>query len=249
MEHTLTAKISTRPDDINTLLEGLERYDVSHLATFQNYVATQCKDGTFDIEANLALLKLYQFNIDIQRDDDTVLNILVKGLVRFWSSDFMLAFHLLPPYVGEVVKLKNDEDGFLDQFSENAHKLLELYKLLDGSKYSEFWTLFESDDAYADLVADVVDFKDAIRKSIAQTIQISARAISVKVLEDWVNLTGSDFETWITKELGFGWEIDTKSGIVTIPANKENESKPVVSSETLHFDQLGYLIKRAYEGK
>lgn len=272
MENTLTSKPSTRPDDINTLLEGLDRYNVDNLSLFQAYVATQCQNGTFDIEANLALLKLYQFNTEISRDEDTVLNILVKGLVRFWAPDFMLALHLLPPYVGEVVRQSSNdkktnnksindtndksssnandgaediEGGYLDGFAENVQKLLGLFRLLDASKYSEFWSTFESDDSYADLVADVTDFESALRKSIAQTVEISARKMPVAVLEEWSNLSGNRFQEWVTKSLG--WSIDGTT--VVIPGNKENEAKPVVTSETLRFEQLSKLIKRAYEVK
>lgn len=270
MENTLTAKPATRPADINTLLEGLDRYNVDNLSLFQAYVAAQCQDGTFDIEANLALLKLYQFNTEISRDEDTVLNILVKGLVRFWAPDFMLALHLLPAYVGEVVKqsytdkktttkntsntndksssaadAEENEEGYLDGFAENVQKLLGLFRLLDASRYSEFWSTFESDDSYADLVADVSDFETALRHSIAQTVEISARKVPVTVLEEWSNLSGNRFQEWVTKSLG--WSIDGQT--VVIPANKENEAKPVVTSETLRFEQLGRLIKRAYEVK
>lgn len=255
MENTLTSKPATRPENINAILEGLGRYNVQNLELFHNYVATQCKEGTFDIEANLALLKLYQFNTEIPRDEETVINILVKGVVRFWSSDFMLALHLLPAYVGEVVKstgskkegAKNEEeaDRYLDSFAENVNKLLNLFKLLDASKFGEFWTLFESDDSYADLVADVADFETALRKSISQTVEISARRVPVSVLEEWVNLSGNKFQEWVTKTIG--WTIEGTS--VVIPANKENEAKPVVANEALHFEQLGSLIKRAYEVK
>lgn len=263
MENTLTSKPSTRPEEINRLLEGLDRYNVDNLSLFQSYVATQCNDGTFDIEANLALLKLYQFNTEISRDEDTVLNILAKGLVRFWAPDFMLALHLLPAYVGEVVKQSNadkkskntdkssspdangNEEVYLDGFAENVQKLLGLFRLLDASKYSEFWSTFESDDSYADLVADVTDFETALRKSIAQTVEISARKLPVTVLEEWSNLSGNRFQEWITKTLG--WTIEGST--VIIPPNKENEVKPVVTSETVVFEQLSRLIKRAYEVK
>lgn len=275
MDNTLTSKPSTRPADINNLLEGLDRYNVENLSLLQAYVAQQCQEGTFDIEANLALLKLYQFNTEITRDEDTVLNILVKGLVRFWAPDFMLALHLLPAYVGEVVKTgangdkksgksssgekssngaaagaaagdaEDSEEGYLDGFAENVQKLLGLFRLLDASRYSEFWSTFESDDSYADLVADVSDFESALRRSIAQTVEISARKMPVVVLEEWANLSGNRFQEWVTKTLG--WTIEDKT--VVIPANKENEAKPVVASETLKFEQLSKLIKRAYEVK
>lgn len=48
-----------RPEHIDTILNGLDRYNPETTATFQEYVAQQCENQTYDAYANLALLKLY----------------------------------------------------------------------------------------------------------------------------------------------------------------------------------------------
>jgi hypothetical protein len=47
-----------RPENIDTILNGLDRYNPETTTIFQEYVAQQCENQTFDSYANLALLKL-----------------------------------------------------------------------------------------------------------------------------------------------------------------------------------------------
>ncbi len=47
-----------RPPHIDTILNGLDRYNPETTAIFQDYVTQQCEDRTYDCYANLALLKL-----------------------------------------------------------------------------------------------------------------------------------------------------------------------------------------------
>lgn len=48
----------SRPEEIDQILNGLERYNPETTKTFQDYVTQQCEDKTYDCYANLALLKL-----------------------------------------------------------------------------------------------------------------------------------------------------------------------------------------------
>jgi len=48
-----------RPEHIDNILNGLDRYNPETTSVFQEYVAQQCADQTYDCYANLALLKLY----------------------------------------------------------------------------------------------------------------------------------------------------------------------------------------------
>jgi len=41
-----------------------QRYNPEILPQLEAYVAAQCEGGTYDLDANLAVLKLYQFHPD-----------------------------------------------------------------------------------------------------------------------------------------------------------------------------------------
>lgn len=49
---------TNRPEHIDTILNGLDRYNPETTTVFQDYVTQQCEDRTYDCYANLALLKL-----------------------------------------------------------------------------------------------------------------------------------------------------------------------------------------------
>jgi hypothetical protein len=59
-----------RPEHIENILNGLDRYNPETTEIFSKYVMEQCETQTYDCYANLALLKLYVlllcriFNID-----------------------------------------------------------------------------------------------------------------------------------------------------------------------------------------
>lgn len=48
-----------RPEHIDAILNGLDRYNPETTAVFQEYVVQQCDSKFYDCYANLALLKLY----------------------------------------------------------------------------------------------------------------------------------------------------------------------------------------------
>ena len=48
-----------RPEDIDRVLNGLDRYNPESTTVLQDYVMQQCENQTYDCYANLALLKLY----------------------------------------------------------------------------------------------------------------------------------------------------------------------------------------------
>ena len=61
-----------RPEDIEAILNGLDRYNPETTARFQEYVSQQCENQTYDCYANLALLKLYvQHIFDTHESEQT----------------------------------------------------------------------------------------------------------------------------------------------------------------------------------
>lgn len=48
----------TRPKEIEEILSTLSRYKPESIVVLEKYLATQCNERTYDIMANLALLKL-----------------------------------------------------------------------------------------------------------------------------------------------------------------------------------------------
>lgn len=122
-------------------------------------------------------------------------------------------------------------------------KLSALNALLEEASYAAFWTTLDSDDLYADLVADVAGFEELMRVRIAVTVGQCAREVERGVLQGWLGLEGDGFEKFVSGVCG--WGIDGK--IIRVPVNKENEAKGTVVREEVRFDQFSRVVKRAYE--
>jgi len=70
------------------------RYNPDNLMTLERYVDVQSRDNEYDLEANLAVLKLYQLNPHMYKKD-VVCQILLKALTNLPYPDFILCRCLL----------------------------------------------------------------------------------------------------------------------------------------------------------
>jgi len=236
-----------RPEHIDAILNGLDRYNPETTNIFQEYVTQQCEEKTYDCYANLALLKLYQFNPHLAKDE-TITNILVKSLTVFPTPDFSLALHLLPPHILTPISASSSLPAAGDApLSEAVQKLNVLNNLLSAANYAQFWSVLDSDDLYADLIADVSGFEELIRIRIASTISQSVREIQRSELENWLGMSGNKegFERFVREVCG--WGFDEKGEMVVVPLNKENEAKGTVVRENVKMEQFSRVIRRAYE--
>lgn len=84
----------TMRQTVATILKSIERYNPANLQTLERYVEMQSRENTYDLEANLAVLKLYQFNPE-KFNADITCQILLKALTNFPHTDFTLCKCLL----------------------------------------------------------------------------------------------------------------------------------------------------------
>ena len=178
-------------------------------------------------------LNSYQFNPQLAKDE-TITNILVKSLTVFPSSDFSLGLSLLPPHVLAPLSSSSHNPAAGDApLSEAVQKLNELKNQLEGANYADFWSTLDSDDLYADLIADVSGFEELMRVRIAATVSQAVREVDRNILESWLNLHGSEFEHFVGTVCG--WNVSGSK--IKVPLNKENEAKGTVVRENVKFDR------------
>jgi translation initiation factor 3 subunit K len=165
-------------------------------------------------------------------------------LTVFPQPDFSLALHLLPPHILTPASTSSALPAAGDApLSEAVQKLNVLNNLLGSASYSTFWSTLDSDDLYADLIADVAGFEELIRIRIALTISQAVREIERPVLESWLGLQGDALEKFVREVCG--WTID--GTVVKVPLNKENEAKSSVVRENVKIEQFSRVVRRAYE--
>ncbi len=47
-----------RPENIASIINGVERYNPEHIDALESYLNQQCENNQYDCEVNLAILKL-----------------------------------------------------------------------------------------------------------------------------------------------------------------------------------------------
>jgi translation initiation factor 3 subunit K len=82
------------PEAISGLIET-NRYNVEILPQLENFVQQQVEKQSYLLEANLAVLKFYQFHPE-KANKAVIGNILLKALAALPSTDFLLCMYLVP---------------------------------------------------------------------------------------------------------------------------------------------------------
>ncbi|XP_042880416.1 eukaryotic translation initiation factor 3 subunit K-like [Penaeus japonicus] len=204
---------------VASMLRGIERYNPENISTLERYVELQARENTYDLEANLALLKLYQFNPGTYQLT-VACQILMKALTNLPHTDFVLCKCLL------------GQDQMED---DNIKRIMYLHDLLEMCQFRTFW---EEKHQYADLVTGVKDFSDSIRKYICHVIGITYQHIEKHVLAQLLgNIDESNLQVWMNK---YGWK-EVESDLVLV-ANQEETVKTKNITEKIEFDSVAGIM-------
>jgi translation initiation factor 3 subunit K len=129
-----------------------------------------------------------------------------------------------------------------------VQQLTRLNTLLESAQYALFWSTLNSDDLYADLVADVAGFEELVRVRIAVEVGKAFREISADVLTQWLDVKNREaLERFVVDVCG--WEVDRSAGeiVIRVPKNRENEARSEIKSERVGVDMFGRVIRRGFE--
>jgi translation initiation factor 3 subunit K len=87
--------MATQPKAVQEALHHSKRFEIESVPVLVSFVKEQATSGTFDLEANIALLKLYQFYPQTI-DRDVIATVLLKALMNMPTNDFLLCSYLVP---------------------------------------------------------------------------------------------------------------------------------------------------------
>ncbi|XP_055380654.1 eukaryotic translation initiation factor 3 subunit K [Condylostylus longicornis] len=203
---------------ISEMLGSIERYNPDHLKVLEEYVEEQAKLGTYDLEANLAVLKLYQFNPHLMNLDITII-ILLKALTNLPHTDFVLAkCSLLPIQAKE----------------ETVKEIIYLADILEKCEFTLFWQRVDKNPA---ILFKINGFFDSIRKFICHVIGGSFQTIKKESLKSLLgDVEEKTLESWMKK---YGWKHD---GDLVFIAPQDENIKTKNISEKIEFDNLAPLM-------
>jgi translation initiation factor 3 subunit K len=98
----VTAKeASATQQQLQTVHNGRGFCEQANMAALETYLAEQVQNSTVDIDANLALLKLYQV-YPVTVNAEKVATVLIKGVMALPSTFFTGASTMVPESIHEV---------------------------------------------------------------------------------------------------------------------------------------------------
>jgi len=200
-------------EHIHNQLQDMNRYNPDNQPILEEYVMQQVREGSYDLDANMALLKLYQFYPNSTRNE-IILSVLLKGMMVLPEPHFVM-------YKSLVVSL-TDED-----MDKNLRRAFEIHKILEQCRFARFW---EELQAEHDMIVEFHGFEEAIRIYICGVIQNSFQRLSRDNLKEYLGLTkDGDLNEWMDR---YGWTSD--QGIVFIKNQEEIvKSKSIVEKVDL----------------
>uniref|UniRef100_A0A0K8RFR8 Eukaryotic translation initiation factor 3 subunit K n=1 Tax=Ixodes ricinus TaxID=34613 RepID=A0A0K8RFR8_IXORI len=199
------------------MLKGIDRYNPENLIKLENYVQIQATENMYDLEANLAVLKLYQFNPSNFKHD-VVATILLKALTNLPHTDFVLCKCLI------------DQDRLSDP---NITLALKLHYLLEMCEFQQFWQAITKQA----FLQTIKGFKDSIRKFVCYVVSMTYQNIDKVLLCNFLDIYSPDLQKWIAQ---YNWK-DLGNGSVFI-ANQEEIVKTKNITEKIDFESVEAIM-------
>lgn len=174
----------------------------------EEYLQQQLTSDTYDLLANLALLKLYQFNPSLLSPSAT-LSILFLSLSHApFQPDFTLAWSLLSDSFVNGAALPSVQAGSDDEEDEPqpaqdqgekvvAERLRQLSAFLQARQFRAFWkTLRQGEEGedtkvkagVSDLLAQAKGFEERVRESISVEVEATFKGVATKTIESFLGL-------------------------------------------------------------
>lgn len=204
---------------VSELLKGIDRYNPENLKILEQYVFAQASENTYDLEANLAVLKLYQFN-PVHFQLPVVSVILLKALTNLPHSDYTMCKCLID-------SLHLDEDPL--------RRIDALADMLEMCQFQQFWGHMID---VADLTQSIAGFEESIRKFVCHVVGITYQRIRKSVLQELLgSISVTEANKWISLN---GWK-DESDGYVCV-ANQEDNIKTKNITEKITFDGVAAIM-------
>ncbi|KIM48037.1 hypothetical protein M413DRAFT_218849 [Hebeloma cylindrosporum] len=225
----------TRSELIENLVSGVDRYNPSNVGILEDYLYHQIRSEEYDCLANLAILKLYQFNPDLY-NPDVVINILIKALTASPFPDFNLCISLLDE---RSTNAQLDEP---DPLPTILPILKGLHNLLFRCRFPAFWQAYRSDELdflRDNYTVEVAGFENAVRAVAIRGVRATFTRISSERLGSYLDLSGTTLSAYIQK---LGWSVNSSTSVVTIPPNPDNQIEATIVQESVKLPQLTKII-------
>ncbi|ESO87700.1 hypothetical protein LOTGIDRAFT_194136 [Lottia gigantea] len=204
---------------VGQLLKGIDRYNPENLATLERYVEMQVRENTYDLEANLAILKLYQFNPSYFQTHITCF-ILLKALTNLPHTDFILCKCLI-----DTIHLEDEQ-------------IKRVMKVADNLEMCQFIELWKYVSIESDIITGIVGFEDSIRKFICHVVSATFQTVEKNYLQQLLGgVNDIQLSQWINK---YGWSLQS-NGVVFVNS-QDDAVKTKNIREKITFDSVAAIM-------
>ncbi|CAH8428572.1 unnamed protein product [Schistosoma turkestanicum] len=207
---------------IKSKLQGIESYNPEHIAVLEEHLTWQITNNDYDFEANLALLRLYQFYPE-RFNAECARLVLLKAIISMNQSDFTLCKYLVN----------------LEHLSKEPLSLIvQLGHFLETCRFSEFWMEVKDNPK---IFSSIPGFRESVRKFIVQIISQTYQRIPKTLLMSFLDISESDNDQLkqFIKQYDWSETIDDQNNHQLILVNNHEENiKSVKIRERVNFDSI-----------
>ena len=141
-------------------MEGLSRLNPEKLDFYIDYIKFQVENGFYDPDANLNILKLYQFSPELYSRScvGNVHMVLVKALMQLPNSDYVLC------------RAQLSQDMIDDPLTK---KIDEVARLLETCQFPEFWNVIQEEKIFS----ITVGFVEAVRNFVCFVLKLTYKNV------------------------------------------------------------------------
>ena len=146
-------------EEARQAMQGLHRLNPEKLDFYINYLKFQVEHGFYDVDANLNILKLYQFSPNlITRDTAGIVHqILVKALMQLPKPDYVLC------------RAQLSQDLIDDPLTK---KIDAVATLLETCQFAELWTTVDQEKIF-----EMKGFRECVRNFVVHVIKLTYKNI------------------------------------------------------------------------
>ena len=187
-------------------LVAVNPYNPDILNDLEVFVNEQVSSKTYNLDANLSLLRLYQFEPE-RLSVQIVARILIKALMAMPAPDFSLCLFLIPEHV---------------QMEEQFKTLIVLSHYLETGRFRQFWDEASKSRNILDVVPG---FEQAIQSYAIHVLSLTYQKVPRPVLAEAINIEGLALDKFMEYHAAnSGWVIEkgARSQLIVLPRNEFN---------------------------
>ncbi|KAJ6862750.1 hypothetical protein NC652_039575 [Populus alba x Populus x berolinensis] len=221
-------------------LVAVNPYNPDILPDLENYVNEQVSSLTYSLDANLCLLRLYQFEPE-RMSTQIVARILIKALMAMPAPDFGLCLLLIPERV---------------QMEEQFKTLIVLSHYLETGRFRQFWDEAAKNRHIVEAVPDrhrVLRFISGLNAGFEQAIQTYAihllsltyQKVPRSMLAEAINIEGLSLDKFLEQQVSScGWTLEKGHGQVQLIVLSSNEfNHPELKKNTADIIPLEHVTR------